>query len=62
MIMKAEAERSTPDYWTMYYQLRRHIEAGQSRDWRELERLRALAQAARTAVTTNWARLGIRNA
>ena len=59
--MKEETRQSTPDYWLRYYQLKKQIEAGQSRDWRELERLQALAQAARIAVEANWAVLGIRS-
>ncbi|MCX5829499.1 MAG: hypothetical protein NTV58_16120 [Deltaproteobacteria bacterium] len=49
------------DYWAKYYELRRLIEAGKSRNYDLLDKYLSLAKIQGSIVSHNWAALGIGN-
>ena len=49
------------DYWKKYYELRRLIEAGKSRNYDLLYKYLSLAEMQDAIVSRNWAALGISN-
>ena len=49
------------DHWKKYYELRRLIEAGKSRNYDLLYKYLRLAEMQDATVSRNWAALGISN-
>lgn len=47
------------DYWKKYYRLKKEMEDGKSRNWKELERLRELAEKQSEQIRANWQTLGV---
>jgi len=47
------------DYWADYYELKKLIEAGKSRDFRKLDNIYCMAKAKSEAVRRNYEAIGI---
>ena len=45
------------DYWKEYYRLKRRVENGESREHRELAKLKATAECKAEIIKANWASL-----
>lgn len=49
------------DYWKEYYNLKKLIESGKSREYKRLDTLLRLAEKQAEMIKVNWASIGILN-